>query len=73
MEQFVFLLDKKYRYSIQKESRPDELHIEIFIDEFLKGFLFGRRQAVDGTNWQLGIFKIDLEIVKAIESENIGL
>ena len=70
---FIFLLNKKHKCSIGRGSELDESCIEILVDKFLKSLLFSRRQAVDGANWKLDTFKIDLKIVRAIESENFGL
>ena len=40
-EWFVFIFNKKYGCSVKTGSRPEKSYVEILINEFLKGFLFG--------------------------------
>ena len=56
-----------------RESGLDEFCIEILVDKFLKNLLFSERQTINSANWKLDTFKINLKIVRAIESENFGL
>lgn len=50
VEQSIFLLDKKYGCSIQKESRLDKSCSEVLINEFFKSLLFNKRQTIDSAN-----------------------
>ena len=50
----------------------DETHVEVFLNKFLKSFLFRYLKRVYRVNWRLStLFQIDLEIIK-IRSENFS-
>ena len=51
----------------------DETHVEVFLNEFLKSFLFRCWKRVYRANWRLStFFQIDLEVIRTMRSENLS-